>query len=98
MKVKMRIFPSPRKIIVHDIQQWWICCDQSPRGRLLVVELDYLHLVVVGPHSLTERVWGGLPPTTVASRGDNSCSPPGRGFGGNDPKVKFWEKIPCKIV
>jgi hypothetical protein len=42
MKVKMRNFPGPRWIIVQQVQQQWSCCDQSPSGRLLVVEPDYL--------------------------------------------------------
>jgi hypothetical protein len=42
MKVKMRSFPGPRWIIVQQVHQQGSCCDQSPSGRLLVVELDYL--------------------------------------------------------
>jgi hypothetical protein len=42
MKVNMRNFPGPRWIIVQQVEQQWSCCDQSPSGRLLVVEPDYL--------------------------------------------------------
>jgi hypothetical protein len=38
----MRNFPGPRWSIVQQVQQQWSCCDQSPSGRLLVVEPDYL--------------------------------------------------------
>ena len=42
MKMKMRNLPGPRRFRVQHIQQWWSCWDQSPSGRLLVVEPDYL--------------------------------------------------------
>jgi hypothetical protein len=64
----MRNFPGPRWIIVQQVQQQWSCCDQSPSGRLLVVEPDYLpdsevcfsHAWIPFPGG----VWGGFPPTT----------------------------------
>jgi hypothetical protein len=67
----MRNFPGPRWSIVQQVQQQWSCCDQSPSGRLLVVEPDYL------PDSEVcfSRAWtpfpnggcgGDFPPTTVA--------------------------------
>jgi hypothetical protein len=60
----MRNFPSPWCIIVQHVEQHWSCCDQSPSGILLVVELDYLpfqrccfsHVWTPFPD------WGGFPP------------------------------------
>jgi hypothetical protein len=70
----MRNFPGPRWSIVQQVQQQWSCCDQSPSGRLLVVEPDYL------PDSEVcfSRAWtpfpnggcgGDFPPKTVRGGG-----------------------------
>jgi hypothetical protein len=74
----------------------------------LVVEPDYLpDSEVCFSRAWTPfpngGVWGVLPPTTV-SRGvqggdENFCSPPWWGIQGKcTPKVKYWEKLPCKIL
>jgi hypothetical protein len=92
MKEEMRNFPGPRRIIVQQIQQRWSFCDQSPSGRLLVVEHDYLldlevfFLVMLYPmntvHPSTQGVAGG------------DCPPCGvRGFGGEAPEGKIALKI-----
>jgi hypothetical protein len=62
------------------------------------VELDYLHdSEVCFNHSwipfLDRGCGGDYPPTTIVK------DPPlGGGFRGISPEVKFWEKLPCKIL
>jgi hypothetical protein len=86
----------------------WSCCDQSPSGRLLVVEPDYLpDSKVCFSHAWTPFPNGGcggdFPPTTIA-RGIQGgaetifVAPPGGGLGDSTPEAKYWEKIPCKIL
>jgi hypothetical protein len=60
--------------------------------------------VVLGTHSLTRGV-GGISPQQLSlggSRGGGGGTifvvPPSGGFGGNAPEVKYWEKLPCKIL
>jgi hypothetical protein len=83
----MRNFPGPRWSIVQQVQQQWSCCDQSPSGRLLVVEPDYLpDSEVCFSCAWTPfpngGVWGGFPPHNCLQGGpggggnDNFCSPP----------------------
>jgi hypothetical protein len=56
----MRNFPGPRWSIVQQVQQQWSCCDQSPSGRLLVVEPDYLPDSEVCFQSCLDPIpWGG---------------------------------------
>jgi len=50
-------------------------------------------------------LWGDSPPQHFSSKGSRggkrqSLEPPSPGgvFGGNAPKVKFWENFPCKIL
>jgi hypothetical protein len=68
---------------------------------LLVVEPDYLPDLEV----CFSRAWtpfpnggcGGISPPQLSPRGSR-----GGGAGGDDngsaPEVKYWEKIPCKIL
>jgi hypothetical protein len=98
----MRNFPGPRWSIVQQVQQQWSCCDQSPSGRLLVVEPDYLpdsevcFQPCLGPMKITPLHGGGggaFPPHKLSPGGSRGgatifVSPPGRGFGGNAPEVK----------
>jgi hypothetical protein len=58
---------------------------------------------VLGPHSLMGGGVGGDFPPKLSSRGSKGggfffVAPLGGGFGGNAPNVKFWEKLPCKIL
>jgi hypothetical protein len=57
----MRNFLGPRWIIVQQVQQQWSCCDQSPSGRLLVVEPDYLPNSYEGQRNC--RIHNSWPPT-----------------------------------
>jgi hypothetical protein len=53
----MRNFLDPRWSIVQHVYQQWNCCDQSPSGIFLVVELDYLPDLEVFFH----RAWTPFP-------------------------------------
>jgi hypothetical protein len=99
----MRNFPGPRWSIVQQVQQQWSCCDQSPSGRLLVVEPDYLpDSEVCFSHAWTPFPNGGcggdFPPqlSPGGSRGGDTIfvAPPGGGFRGKcTPEAKILGKI-----
>ena len=89
------------------MQLQWSYCNQSPSGRLLGVEPDYLPCfrclvsVMFGPHSPMGGWRGAWPPTTatMGSRGGgNYCpSPPlGGGSGAVPSKGIFYEKLLVK--
>jgi hypothetical protein len=74
---------------------------------MLVVERDYLpDSEVCFSHAWTPFPNGGcggaFPPqlSLGGSKGGQIqfLAPPGEGFRGNAPEVKFWEKLPCKIL
>jgi len=104
----MRNFPGPRWSIVQQVQQQWSFCDQSPSGRLLVVEPDYLlDSEVCFSRAWTpfpnRRVWGGFPPPNYLQGGPGEArtifvTPPSGGFRGSAPEAKYWETLPCKIL
>jgi len=91
------------------MKQWWSCYNQSPSGRLLGVELDYLLYSKVSAGCIPQEdytplhVRGDLSPLQ-GSRGANSPLAGGfegqwslgRGSGVAPPKLKIDVKLPCK--
>ena len=57
--MKMRNSQVQRGVIVQQMEQRWSCYNQSPSGRLLGVEPDYLLYSKVSPHRTPVRNGGG---------------------------------------
>jgi hypothetical protein len=101
----MRNYPGPRRSIGQHVQQQWSCFDQSPSGRLLVVEPDYLpDSEVCFNRAWTPfpngGVWGGLVHPQLSSGGsreggkDNFCIPPPlQRIQEHRPRIKILGKI-----
>jgi len=93
MKMKMRNSQFQRGVIVQQMEQQWSCYNQSPSGRLLGVEPDYLLYSNVLPHWTPVQNGGGNAAHKIFAVGgpggggrDLWEPPPGGGFRGNAPQ------------
>ena len=82
--MKMRNNQVQRGVIVQQMEQRWSCYNQSPSGRLLGVEPDYLLYSKVPPH------W-----TPVQNGGGNAAR---KIFAAAPTKLKTAVKLPCKSI
>jgi len=100
MMMKMRKSQVQRGVIVQQMEQRWSCYNQSPSGRLLGVEPDYLlyskvllHWTPVqnGGNNATHKIFAAR----RVQRGRQRLlgAPPGGGFRGQCPEAKNSCKI-----
>ena len=100
MMKKMRNNQVQSGVIVQQMKQRWSCYNQSPSGRLLGVEPDYLLYSKVSPNWTPVQNGTATPPVKYflqgASRGVTVTfrEPPlAGGFGGSAPEAKNKRKI-----
>jgi hypothetical protein len=106
MTMKMRNSQVQRGVIVQQMEQRWSCYNQSPSGRLLGVEPDYLLYSKVPPHWTPVQNGGGNAARKIFAAGGVQGgrlrplgAPPWRGVSGAaPPKLKTAVKLPCKSI
>ena len=99
--MKMRNSQVQRGVIVQQMEQRWSCYNQSPSGRLLGVEPDYLLYSKVPPLWTPVQNGGGNAARKIFAAGGvqggataTFGSPPLAGvFGGSAPEAKNSCKI-----
>ena len=82
--MKMRNSQVQRGVIVQQMEQQWSCYNQSPSGRLLGVEPDYLLYSKVPP------LW-----TPVQNGGGNAAR---KIFAAGGVQGGAAVKLPCKSI
>ena len=102
LTMKMRNSQVQRGFIVQQMEQRWSCYNQSPSGRLLGVEPDYILYSKVSPHWILVLNRVTTPPVKYSLQGgwlQPLGSPPWRGVSGAaPPKLKTAVKLPCKSI
>ena len=98
--MKMRNSQVQRGVIVQQMEQRWSCYNQSPSGRLLGVEPDYLLYSKVPPHWTPVQNGGGNAARKIFAVGGSGgaattfrSTPLAGGFGGSALEAKNSYKI-----
>jgi len=66
---KMRNSQVQTGVTIQQMKQWWNCCNQSPSGRFLDVEHDYLRYSKVSLHWSPIRNGAVTPPIKYSLQG-----------------------------
>jgi len=69
MMMKIRNNQVQSEAIVQQMKEQWIFYNQSPSGRLLGVELDYLLHLEVSPHWTPVPKVAAMPPVKCTLQG-----------------------------